>query len=72
MTKNQNNFIDTNVTYDDTGSDMSLNKDVIFKKINVINGSQYNTSVLTSRIVATQNDPLALTSRTGDSKNHQI
>ena len=40
----------------------------IFKKINVITGTQDDTSASTSRKGVTQDNPPILTSRTGDSR----
>ena len=37
-------FTKNNITNYDTNSDMGLNGDVIFKQINVITGTQYDSS----------------------------
>ena len=44
----------TNVTDADTDAKIGLNGDDILKKINVINGTQYDHSLLTSRTYGTQ------------------
>ena len=55
MNNNQKNFFtNTNVTDADTDDAMGLNENVIFKKINVITGTQDDSSALNSRTGVTQ------------------
>ena len=61
-------FTNTNVTDADTDAYIGLNNYAIFKKINVITGTQDDPSALTSKTGVTQDDPSTLSSITDDPK----